>query len=88
MREKNIRDNLLVTIASRAAYMDISGDITLPTGSYGEDKLTDFAVEIADKWINHQEECGDVFDLYIEEELVNKFGKSEKESFPAGFRFA
>ena len=47
----NIRDNLLVTIGSRAAYMDVRGDIELPAGSRGEDILAAFAVKLAEQWM-------------------------------------
>lgn len=68
----NSRDNLLVTIGSRAAYMDIQGcidlPIELPSGVDGEEEIAKACVEIVDKW-DHEEN----FDLYIEEELIKRF---------------
>lgn len=70
----NIRDNLLVTIGSRAAYMDARGDITLPDGSQGEDILAAFAVKLAERWIGEEPDAMN-FDEFIETELENRFRK-------------
>lgn len=70
----NIRDNLLVTIGSRAAYMDVRGDIELPDGSSGEDILSKYAGELADRWINEELDIMS-FDEFIETELEKKFPK-------------
>lgn len=67
----NIRDNLLVTIGSRAAYMDAGGDIDLPGGSIGEDVLAKFASKLADQWI--EEELDMSFDEFIETALEKRF---------------
>ncbi len=66
-----IRDNLLVTIGSRAAYMDTAGYIELPAGSKGEDILAEFAVGLAEAWLKEQPDMN--FDEYIEVELENRF---------------
>ena len=68
-----IRDNLLVTVGSRAAYMDHAGYIQLPAGSVGEDVLANFASEIVDVWL--RTECDTCFDEYIETALENRFPK-------------
>ena len=68
-----IRDNLLVTVGSRAAYMDYAGYIQLPAGSVGEDVLANFASEIVDVWL--RTECDTSFDEYIETALENRFPK-------------
>ena len=70
----NIRDNLLVTIGSRAAYMDVRGDIELPTGSRGEDILAAFAVKLTDQWMKEQPDLMS-FDEFIETELEKRFPK-------------
>lgn len=70
----NLRDNLLVTIGSRAAYMDMRGDIQLPIGSEGEDILASFAVKLANRWINERPDVMN-FDEFIEVELENRFPK-------------
>ena len=64
----NLRDNLLVTIGIRAAYMDYKGYLDLPPGVDGEEEIAKACVEIVDKW-DHEEN----FDLYIEEELIKRF---------------
>jgi len=69
-----IRDNLLVTIGSRAAYMDVRGDIELPAGSIGEDILAKFAVELAKRWMDEAPDLMS-FDEFIETELEKKFPK-------------
>lgn len=71
----NIRDNLLVTIGSRAAYMDVRGDIELPAGSRGEDELAKFAAKLADQWLNEAPDDLMSFDEFIETELEKKFRK-------------
>lgn len=71
----NIRDNLLVTIGSRAAYMDVRGDIELPDGSRGEDALAAFAAKLADQWMNEEPDDSMSFDEFIETELEKKFQK-------------
>lgn len=70
----NLRDNLLVTIGSRAASMDAQGYIELPAGSSGEDILAAFAVKLADRWINERPDVMN-FDEFIETELENRFPK-------------
>ena len=72
---KELRDNLLVTIGSRAAYMDVMGHITMPYGSDGEDELAKFSALLADRYIQEKPECG--FDEYIETALVKRFPREE-----------
>ena len=71
----SIRDNLLVTIGIRAAYMDVRGDIELPTGSTGEDILAEFASELVEAWFKLEPDIG--FDEYIETALLNQFSKEK-----------
>lgn len=66
------RDNLLVTAASRAAYMDMKGTIELPRGLNGEDKLAEVVAEIVDDYIKNDY---DPFDIYVENRLKYEFGK-------------
>ena len=72
----SIRDNLLVAVGSRAAYMECSRTIDLPAGSIGEDELAEFATEIVDKYIN--EEIDIPFDAYIFSALKGKYGKEDQ----------
>lgn len=71
----NIRDNLLVTIGRRAAYMDVLEYIELPAGSNGEDVLADFAVELAEQWMSEDHDMS--FDEFIETELEKRFPKEQ-----------
>ena len=79
-RRKELRDNLLVTIGSRAAYMDVAGHIELPEGTHGEDELARFASKIADKYI--EDEIDVSFDEYIESALEKRFSKEAERSLP------
>lgn len=74
------RDNLLVTIGSRAAYMDAQGRIELPYGSCGEDALAAFAVKLAERWIKEKPDETN-FDEFIETELENHFRKGGGTAF-------
>ena len=73
--QKKLRDNLLVSIGSRAAYMDVMGHITMPYGSKGEDELAEFSAMLADRYIQEKPECG--FDEYIETALAKRFPREE-----------
>ena len=68
----SIRENLLVTAGTRAAYMDASGIIVLPTGAEGEDRLAEFTIKTVDRYINEQ--IDEPFDLYIESALRDEYG--------------
>lgn len=65
------RDNLLVTMGARAAYMECDGIINLPAGIYGEQELAEFAVEKVDQYMD--ENIDESFDLYIERELDKRY---------------
>lgn len=70
-----IMANLLVTIGSRAAYMDSKGYITLPEYSAGEDILANFAYALAGNYLAEEPDMS--FDEYIETALANRFPKVE-----------
>lgn len=72
----NLRDNLLVTIGSRAAYMETHGDIKLPIGSHGEDALAAFAVKLVEQWLNEETDVMN-FDEFIETALEKRFPNSD-----------
>ena len=63
----NLRDNLLVTMGTRAAYMDCQKIITLPDGIEGENELAKFITEKVDKYIDKyiDKNIDESFDLYI-----------------------
>ena len=70
-----LRNNLLVTMGARAAYMECLGLIELPSGEKGEKELTDFVVETVDIFIAQSFFTYDLnFDSFIEERLLNKYG--------------
>lgn len=71
--EKELRDNLLVTMGMRAAYMHNRGIIELPSGTIGEKIVADFISKAVDDYIELDIE--DPFDLYIEDALQYEFGQ-------------
>ena len=77
-----LRNNLLVTIGSRAAYMHADGIIVLPDGLEGEDTLASFAEKTVAAWMagSHEDMS---FDEYIEGKLLTAFpgGSSNKQKF-------
>lgn len=70
MRNK-LRDDLLVTMGARAAYMECHGIIELPYGVNGESELADFVASKVDNYIDM--DIDESFDLYIEEVLREKY---------------
>lgn len=71
----SIRDNMLVTAGTRAAYMDYRGDIEIPCSLDGEDELADFITKMVDAYIKDNDDTP--FDWYIENRLMDKYGKGE-----------
>lgn len=67
----NIRDNLLVNMGARAAYMECDETIELPAGISGEQELAEFVVEKVDQYIAGN--IDESFDLYIERELEKRY---------------
>jgi hypothetical protein len=70
------RDNLLITAATRAAYMDCAGAISLDTTEWGMEKLSKFLCHIVDRWIEKGAQGN--FNEYIESNLILVF-KEENE---------
>ena len=72
------RDNLMVTAATRAVYMEADMDlVVLPTGVEGEAELAKFIAESVDAYLDADKHCpGEIrpFDIYIEEVLKIKYG--------------
>ena len=71
----NLRDNLLVTMGARAAYMDAAGHIDLPDGSAGEAELAAFVGKKADEFLRRDDDgAEDVsFDEFIETALAEQY---------------
>lgn len=78
-KEVSIRDNLLVTMGTRAAYMDCLGTITLPSGVGGETQLAEFVSKTVDQYIEESLDVEWSFDEYIETALEKKYGVKEDE---------
>lgn len=70
------RDNLLVTTAARAAYMDARNDIDIPGGIKGEEILSEFVAKIVDYYIDELVDIN--FDEYIELELLTEFERRDE----------
>lgn len=77
---RSFRDNLLVTMGARAAYMHDRGDIELPSGVEGERKIAEFVANTIDQYLQKQFVYGN-FDQYIETALMKEYGvvKDEKQ---------
>lgn len=65
------RDNLLVTMGTRAAYMNAMNAIDLPYGNECEEILAEFVADTVDKYI--EEAMDESFDIYIESALMERF---------------
>lgn len=66
-----IRDNLLITAGTRAAYMNCSDKIVIPEGIEEEFKLAEFLTKVIDDYLRFDR--GN-FDLYLETKLIEKYG--------------
>lgn len=74
--QASIRDNLLVTAGTRAAYMDDANVIKLPSGVDGEDELALFLSKVVDQYINYRRFFDESnFDEFIEKSLQEKYGE-------------
>ena len=67
-------DNLLVTAARRAAYMEDKELISLPAGVDGEDEVAEFCADLANGYLSQSSES---FDEYIEKRLLEKYKVEE-----------
>lgn len=67
----SIRDNLLITAGSRAAYMDAFHVIDLPYGVDGEDEVADFVTKLVDEYITNN--IDEPFDVFIEKALMKRY---------------
>lgn len=71
----SLRDNLLVTMGARAAYMDMLREIDIPDGCAGEDVLASFVGQTVDDYLAESDKfvnC-ESFDEYIETALLKAF---------------
>lgn len=75
MSNVNLRDNLLITAGTRAAYMDAFNVIELPSGLEGEDEVAREITNAVDTYLN--QDIDESFDIYIEEYLCRRFRISE-----------
>lgn len=86
----NIRDNLLVTMGARAAYMHDKGCVELPSGVEGEQELAKFVVQIVDEYMRNFV-YGRNFDEFIEKAIVKEYGRAktteaERDEMEAGYK--
>lgn len=78
-----LRDNLLVTMGARAAYMHDKGDIKLPEGVEGEKDLADFVVGTVTAYMAYSKlHIGVNFDEFIEKSLMGKYGPMDVDDKP------
>ena len=71
-KNRDLRDNLLVTAGVRAGFMWESGDIKLPPGLEGEDDVANYISREVDYYLAKDDR--DPFDLFIEESLLARYG--------------
>lgn len=66
-----LRDNLLVTAGSRAAYMDSFRVIDLPYGVDGEDEIAAVITKLVDEYLENN--IDESFDVFIEKALIKAY---------------
>lgn len=71
-----IRDYLLVSASTRAAYMD-GERVDLPSGIEGEAVFAEFIARIVDQYLNYDSE--NIFDEYIETRLEKEYGYEKED---------
>lgn len=77
-KNRDIRDDLLVTAGVRAGYMEYSGDIKLPSGLEGEADVSNYIAREIDYYMVSDDR--DPFDIFIEESLLARYGIVQEES--------
>ena len=83
-KDKTLRDDLLVTAGTRAAYMEDKDLIELPPGIDGEIELSKFVSRIVDRYLNLLEsewpnDWPNNYDEYIETALEAEYGPKKTE---------
>lgn len=73
-----LRDDLLVTMGARAAYMHDRGDIELPSGVVGERELSEFVATVVDMYVSTSKNFNVSYDEYIEHHLKRKYGVNKQ----------
>lgn len=69
----SIRDNLLITAGSRAAYMDAFRAIELPYGVDGEDEIAEVIVKLVNEYLN--DNIDESFNVFIKRALLKRYRK-------------
>ena len=69
----NMRTNLLVIAGMRAAYMDRTGTIDIPSGLEGEEDVSKFIMYLVDNFILSDD--AENFDEYIEIGLMRRYSR-------------
>lgn len=76
-KNRDLRDNLLVTAGVRAGCMDYTEDIKLPSGLEGEADVANYISREVDYYLASDDR--DSFDLFIEESLLARYGIENEE---------
>ena len=76
-KNRDVRDNLLVTAGVRAGFMDYSEDIKLPPGLEGEADVANYISREIDYYLAADKK--DPFDIFIEESLSARYGIEQGE---------
>ena len=71
-KNRDIRDDLLVTAGVRAGYMSYTEDIKLPSGLEGEAEVANYISREVDDYLAWDDR--EPFDLFIEESLLARYG--------------
>ena len=71
-KNRDLRDNLLVTAGVRAGCMDYIETIKLPSGLEGEDDVANYISREVDYYLARDDR--ESFDLFIEESLMARYG--------------
>lgn len=65
-----------MTIGMMLAHMSNVGEIDIDYMTYGDDELTDFAMEVSEAWEKNDDEY-DCWDWFVEDAILKKFKKGE-----------
>lgn len=71
-KNRDLRDNLLVTAGVRAGRMDYTEDIKLSSGLEGEDDVANYISREVDYYLASDDR--ENFDEFIEESLLARYG--------------
>ena len=76
-KNRDLRDDLLVTAGVRAGFMWESGDIKLPSGLEGEADVANYISREVDYYLAMDNR--EIFDEFIEESLLSRYGDENED---------